>query len=583
MRALPNSLGWAVLRRWGRVDGVLLCGLIALCAAPYLPGLGFYSDDWGFLGAFATAPDESLGGLWHRQYIWHTTTRHRPTQIALQVLLFRAFGLHPSPYHVTNVLILSALAILIYAVFCQFEIPRHVAIAVPALYVLLPNYSTNRFWFASFGYAVSLTFCVLSLFADLQGLQSSRLRRLAWKLVALLALAIGGLGYELVMPLFLLNLWLVWLRARPTSRPEAHSAMNVKGAILYLSSNVFVLGLILAYKVIAVANNPFLSSNTQRPNLYHLAWVVYGAIKVNFGTYGIAAPYAVLWSASRVRPLVWVLSTIGGAMLLLRLLSIQRMTASSQAARRLATQLAALGLLVFALGYSVFIVTKQITFTSTGNGNRVNMAAALGVALLFVAGAVWISSLGRRPPAQKWLFSSIVVVLCFASSLIDNAIADFWTRAWSKEKRVVSAMERTLAQPDPKTSLLIDGVCPYIGPAVVLETWWDTSGMIQVIYEDQTLSGDVTSGRVELKRQGVVTTVYDSRFHRYGPNLLLFDVRHRRVRALENRRQAQALLEGHTSNGGGACAQAVPGKGVPVFPFDLYRPPFIGKLIELVS
>jgi hypothetical protein len=570
-------LSRTVFRSGATADSLVLAALVLLSVILYLPHLGFYSDDWGFLGAFATAPDQSIGGLWHRQYEWHTTMRIRPTQMILQVLVYWLFDFNPAPYHIFNTLVLVLLAVVLYRTLRELSVNRPLAVAVPAIYLMLPTYSTNRFWFASFGYAVSMMFGVLSLYFDLRGLRH-RSSLVAWKLLALIAVAISALGYEVVIPLLLFAPLLVWHQARRTSPSGSTGALGMGGAAAYLGSNVFILLLILAYKVFVVVNNSFLAANTPGLSLYHVAWVAYGALKVNFGTYGVALPDALMWSVDHVS---WTVLVVAGIVGVLTFGYVTRLGGSEDRfeLRRISLRLASLGVLVFGLGYAIFVVTVQITFTSTGNGNRANMAGALGMAILFAAGATWLSSFVKERDARQFAFGAIVAALCVTGFLINNALAGFWTRAWDTERAVMSNIEGKMPDLPSRTTVLVSGVCPYVGPAVVFETWWDTSGILQVLYNDQTLEGDVTTGEVMIKSRGIRTSVYGERFHRYGPRLILFQHRRGDAVPLVDAKVARH----HLSTGAQDCPASIPGEGVTVLPFDYARLPFVARIAELLE
>jgi hypothetical protein len=56
---------------------------------------------------------------------------------------------------------------------------------------------------------------LLSLYGDLKAIRRHPLSvLLAWKLIGLFGLLIAGFGFEIVLPLFVLNAVLVWFRAR---------------------------------------------------------------------------------------------------------------------------------------------------------------------------------------------------------------------------------------------------------------------------------------------------------------------------------------------------------------------------------
>lgn len=195
-------------------DGLFLAVIVALSAVPYVGGLGFYSDDWASLAILSTADDQSFIGLIPDQFV-NPNKAMRPTQVIYQAGLFRLFGLEPFGYHLVNTVVLVLVAVFLYHVLRELHLPRMLSVAVPLLYALMPNYSTVRFWFASFGYLLSMGFYLIALYADLRAASSGRRRRVwTWKAVALAALMAAAFGYEVVIPLFLLNIVLPEIVAR---------------------------------------------------------------------------------------------------------------------------------------------------------------------------------------------------------------------------------------------------------------------------------------------------------------------------------------------------------------------------------
>jgi len=251
---------------------------------PYVTRLGFYGDDWAFLGALSTS-DQSLVGLWEREYEFNAGLRTRPTQILYQAVLYALFGLRPLGYHITNMAVLTAMVVLLYMVLRELGFSRSIAVGISAIYSLLPNYSTNRFWFAAFGYTLSMTCYLLSLYGDLKAIRRHPLRVLvAWKLVSLFGLLIAGFGYEIVIPLFVLNAVLVWFQARRVYKGGLPERLGPTGSILFLGSNLVMLALVVAYKAITAQGVGLAGSIP-----FHIVRLVVGSVLMNYGMYGLAS------------------------------------------------------------------------------------------------------------------------------------------------------------------------------------------------------------------------------------------------------------------------------------------------------
>ena len=69
------------------------------------------------------------------------------------------------------------------------------------------------------------------------------------------------------------------------------------------------------------------------------------------------------------------------------------------------------------------------------------------------------------------------------------------------------------------TTLILDGVCPFSGPAVVFETDWDLRGALQAMHGDKTILADVVGPYMRVTDEGSVTSAYGyETFYRYGEN-----------------------------------------------------------------
>src|SRR4029453_16256485 len=100
------------------------------------------------------------------------------------------------------------------------------------------------------------------------------------------------------------------------------------------------------------------------------------------------------------------------------------------------------------------------------------------------------------------------------------ALATFWIAAWQRQRQVVGNIRQALPELAPGTTLILDGVCPYLGPAIVFESSWDLAGALRVVYGDRTLHADVTTGRFSIHDDGLRTRIYHaSQFSPYCPAL----------------------------------------------------------------
>jgi hypothetical protein len=100
-------------------------GLVALLSLIlYVRDLGFYSDDWDFLGRMGLSPDQSLTGLFRAFYVPDEGVWMRPVQGLYLISLYWLFGLHPLGYHLVNAAMLVAVGIVFHLVLCALKQPR---------------------------------------------------------------------------------------------------------------------------------------------------------------------------------------------------------------------------------------------------------------------------------------------------------------------------------------------------------------------------------------------------------------------------------------------------------------------------
>ena len=536
-------------------DLVMLAILATLSVAPYVFRLGFYSDDWAIFSMLLNSPDQTLGGLFASQYT-DDNMRVRPTQILYQAVLFKAFGLRPVGYHLVNAAVLASVALLLYLNLREIGLPRTIASAVSAVYLLLPNYSTDRFWFVAFSYVLTAALFLLGTYAAFRALRSDR--SVLWFAVALLALTASLLGMEVFLPFTLaipFGLWLQWRRL-------SAAGLGVKPGTLQTFAFVGALLLIVASIVYYKAAN---AVGVSSPDLPYLVRLAAGSVAVNFGTFGIALPHTFAWSLRQLTPAAMLWPCLVGLIVFLWLSRGQ----APPKARRFWMSLVIAGGLAFGLGIAIFFTTRRVGFSSTGIGNRVWLAAALGAAAVLTGAAGWLTS-GLSSSAHRRLFPALIATLCAAGVTTNLALSAYWVSAWPRQLEILDAMQRVLPRPRSGTTLILHGTCRYLGPAIVFESSWDFAGARQVLHRDPTLAGDVVDdarpGHFGITEEGLWTRLYgDTRLYRFGPDLLLFDYRAGDVRPLVDRSTAATGFSNPTG-----CPRGVEGHGTTFLPVDAW-------------
>lgn len=547
-----------------RADCIFLAVVVGLSLVLYAGKLGFYSDDWAFLGSLHSFGNFSNAGR-SAIFDFRDHIRQRPTQAAYTWLLFRLFGLGPLGYHAVNGLVIIGMTLLLYLVIRELGAGRLVAVSSAGVFSLFPAYATDRFWLAAFGYALSMAAYFLSLHANLHALRGNRMW--AWKALAIVALLVGGLGYEVVLPLFMATIPLLWYLSRRMGTSPEHKQtrrFTPTKLALFLGVDLVALGLVVAYKAVV-------SPQTGVPDDYprYVGWLFTGSITMHYGVYGVGLPQAVRWSLGTVSWPVIAAGALVASAMFGYLFALGHRSPVPLPTRKTWLKMAAAGFVIFLLGYCIFLINSRIIFTSTGINNRVAIAASLGSAVSIVAVFGWLSSWLRGSAGRLVVFSALVSLMCLSGFLVINGLAGYWGRAWDREQIVLADIRAHVAKPPPGSAIILDGVCPYLGPAVVFESNWDLSGALEVGFDDPTIRADVSTANLRVGTTGLSTTLYATHHarYRYGEKLAVYDFARSTQVPLPDVLAARTYFSPTESDWRNGC-QGRPGVGVPIFPIE---------------
>jgi hypothetical protein len=314
----------------------------------------------------------------------------RPAQALYLTLVYKAFGVHPLGYHIANAVLLATAVYLFYLALSILGQSRFLAIAVPLVYMLLSNYSTNRVWLVVPG-NLCMAFCALNLYALLRTAQTRGSVALAWAALSLVALVASALAWEIAMPLLVVNVLLaIWMR--PRNRSATDSLDSSMGLRLAVAGNLVALALLGIFKTKSAVR-----FHAERLSLSWVKYVLKGAVRVHLIDYGVRLP-KVLYLALRLNPNweSYVLAVLLGFSILWYLKSasdaVKIQTKASDMYKFIAC-----GLVVFATGNAIFLLAPgEVGSTDTGVGNRINIAASVGVAMIFVGSIRVLSTLNTQ-------------------------------------------------------------------------------------------------------------------------------------------------------------------------------------------
>jgi hypothetical protein len=506
------------------VRDCLFLGLVMLLSCIlYINDLGFYGDDWAFLRIFYLSENQSLVGLIRSTFetsnIWSSpplrTWAPRPVQAIYEVSLYWLFGLNPFGYHLVNTTVLTSGIIGFYWVVRELTGNRMLAIVVPMTYGLLPHYSTDRLWYAAFQANLSMVLYFLSLFCDLQQLKAKRNSLYAWKTLSLVSLIGSTLAYEVFIPLFWLNPFMVLYQKRRLQKSGVNTQLSRRTLTLLLASNIVVLTLILIFKALV--------SEPERAPTFSFSLIKWlsqqsltASIDLSFGDYGTGLP-RIIWKivSTSQNMAVFVLTSALAIFVCWYLSAALRQSAAQVPRRSTMLILVFVGLLIAGLSYCYFYDYFKIT---TGINNRVAIAASVGVALCLVGVAGWIARFVSSSYTANRVFCLAIGLLTGSGFLINNTIASYWVAAYKKQQAILHDTRAQFPTLPKGSTLILDGFCPYVGPGIVFEMNWDVTGALGVMYRDGSLRGDVVKPWLQVTQGGIsldgnsIAYPYDSLF-----------------------------------------------------------------------
>jgi hypothetical protein len=538
--------------------------------------LGFYSDDWTFLGALSLHPDQSVPGLFGALFVRENV--QRPLEVLFLVLLYSLFGLQPLGYHLSRIVVFVAAVLLLYLVLRTLRTERVLALAIGMVFATLPHYSTDRVWASTFMVVASVAFFLASLYCDLRTLDAGVRARWVWRTAALGFLVLGALSYEIVLPLFLLNPLLVWhLRLQRSGTVGAWCAQS-RTLLVPLLVQVAAVGLVALYKL-----RTTIRLEDDGSFAYQLFWIVhhmlnpwpqehsYGlnirqALSVAYGTYGVELPRVALEAQRTYGDLATLAAAVAFGIAVCWYLHRSSGELDGWIRRRwLPLQLVGLGILVHALGYAIFLTNWNVAFTPTGLANRTAIAAAGGVALVQIGVVVWVCARLRTSTLRRGLFCGLVGLLCASGFLINSAIASFWTRAYVEQLEILESIRTHVPPLAPNSTLLLDGVCSNVGPGIVFRTSWGFGGALDVLYGDYTLNGDLLSPRLQVFSDGVTTRLYEAEYHYSYDQLYVYHHGRKQVHRLTDEAATRHYMQTYHPAGESECPLPPEGHGEPIF------------------
>ncbi len=443
---------------------------VLMCSGHILHG-GFYYDDWS-LAALArfSAPGGLLHGLW-------LDYGQRPGQVAYYALLDRAFGLQAAPRLALAAAMLVLEVTCLYALLRQLGLAARDALAMAALTLLFPFSDSVWLWGVLSLTSLAVAAALLGLTLALRALQSSGVRALALHGASLLLFIASICSYEVFAVAGCLA-GLLYASVVGFRRARARWAADVVAIVL-------TLGLARAVLPIDVAT----PSRTEP-----LAGMVAHA--------GLIAAAGARLIGAAALPIAGVSPWLGCCLLAAALaaaaLQALRLAAGDPARAELRRWLglAGAGVLVASASWAVYVpATDHYAPSTAGTVNRVNAAAAIGVAILIYSCLMLLmrtfAQLAHLPRRTAQL-GVIAAALLLGGAYLGRAAGDAraWDAAAADQRRLLGDLHAALPRLAPGAAVFVLGAPLSVGPGVpVLNTPLDLSSAMRISYSSPQLLG----------------------------------------------------------------------------------------------
>jgi len=181
-----------------------------------------------------------------------------------------------------------------------------------------------------------------------------------------------------------------------------------------------------------------------------------------------------------------------------------------------------------------------------------------------------IGILSRIPRNETWrrrTFCALVSLLAGSTCVVVNGIAQHWVEAYGKQLQILDIVQRQLPSLAPGTTLILDGFCPYDGPAVVFDAAWDITSALRVAYGTRDIFANVVTPNLHAEEEAMVATLYSGGlrdYHAYE-RLFIHNIALDLTVRIPDANAALAYFARYNADRMGNCPPGREGIGVPIF------------------
>jgi hypothetical protein len=488
----------------------------------------------------------------------------RPVQFLEYVAAYKLFSLNPLGYHLLNVFFFIIGLVFVYMTLVELFEGRVLAISTTALYMLLPNYSTDRFWFAAHATNISMCLTFIGIYIHLRGLRRPPPEFWKWEAFAVLFIIGSGLTYEVFLPLVVATTIFLFVSELTADWPQSLNGPTIARAALRQVAIILSVVLIIAAKAKWARRSSGVDFTDPLWALHYASYISHYIVKAFVYSYGyhlFELPWKV-WHAF-VEYAEWaqvVMASAIGILIFCKLyISWDSSSAETITLRRKMWRYVGCGIILFIAGYSLVPINPA----KDGFNNRSAIAGTLGVAISLV-GLFGMSTWLVAAHWRKTLFSALVGVTGMSGALIIDVLANFWVQSYRLQNEILSDIYTHIPALPAGTTLILDGICRYSGPAPVFEAPWDLAYALSIYYGHLGIKANVVSRGLTIAPDGLIAPSTAGPITYPFHELYVYHFGRETTLALPNARAAQNYFDEISTNRASRCPADFYGNGVEV-------------------
>jgi hypothetical protein len=466
-RARSHSVSAPELLACAGLLGILA---LAMCAG-HIRGGGLYYDDWSLL-ALARFPGH--GGLLHGLWLDYG---QRPGQVLYYAALDEAIGLDGRARLALAAATLVAESTCVYLLLRRLGLAMRHAAAIAVLVLTFPFSDSVWLWAVLSLSSLAIAAFLLGLVLALRALQRRGPRALALHGASLALYLLSVVSYEVVAVAGCLT-GLLYLRVVGLRRARARWALDAAMIVATL-----------------VVTRTVLPIDVATPSqMQSLAGMI--------GHAGLILSRGARVAGAAALPIGGIGPWVGAGVLAAVLAAGASLRASLAASDPMRAELgrwlaiAGAGVVVALVGWSVYVPGPDHYAPSlAGTVDRMNAAAAVGIAMLvYAAAALLTRMLGRlmRLPASLASLALVLVTVAIAGAYLDRAAGDAraWNAAAADQRRELADLRAALPRLPAGATVFAFDAPAVVGPGIpVLNTTLDLSSAMRISYATPRLLG----------------------------------------------------------------------------------------------